>query len=106
MPFKDQTGANAVKKQMGDLSQKVGIDLKPVFRSRKSEDHLRHKEVKPSIVNRQCVYFFQCDLCGAGYVRYTARHLHQHIAEHRFSTIGKHLKGAHGNRDLLIGKPI
>ena len=60
LPSKDQTGANAVKKQMTDLSRKVGINLKPVFTSRKLEEHLRQKEVKPSIVNKQCVvYLFQ-----------------------------------------------
>ena len=55
LPFKDQTGANAVKKQMTVLSRKVGVNLKPVFTSRKLEEHLRHKEVKPSIVNKQCI---------------------------------------------------
>ena len=79
LPFKDHTGANAVKKQMTDLSRKVGINLKPIFTSRKLEEHLRH----------------------TGYVGYTVRHLHQRIVEHRSSTIGKHLKDAHGNRDLL-----
>ena len=39
--------------------------------------------------------------CDAGYVGYTARHLHQRIAEHKSSATGKHLKDAHGNRDLL-----
>ena len=87
LSFKDQTVANAVKKQMSDLSRKVGINLKPVFTSKKLEEHLRHKEVKPSFVNKQCVvYLLQCDLCDAGYVSYTARHLHQRIAEHESST--------------------
>ena len=56
------------------------------------------KENKPPIVNTQCVvYLFQCDLCDANYVGYTARHLHQRISEHRYSAIGKHLETQHGN---------
>ena len=43
------------------------------------------------------VYLFQCDLCDANYVGYTARHLHQRISEHRYSAIGKHLETQHGN---------
>ena len=34
--------------------------------------------------NQQClVYKFECDLCDAGYVGYTSRHLHQRIEEHK-----------------------
>ena len=43
------------------------------------------------------VHLFQCDLCDANYVGYTARHLHQRISEHRYSAIGKHLETQHGN---------
>ena len=35
------------------------------------------------------------------YVRYTARHLHQRIAEHKNSAIGRHFLEAHGNNNLL-----
>ena len=43
---------------------------------------------KPPIVNTQCVvYLFQCGLCDANHVGYTARHLHQRIGEHRYSGI-------------------
>ena len=56
------------------------------------------KANKPPILNTQCVvYLFQCDLCDANYVGYTARHLHQRISEHRYSAIGKHLETQHGN---------
>ena len=37
-------------------------------------------------------YKFECDLCDADYVGYTTRHLHQHISEHKYSAIGKHLE--------------
>ena len=39
--FKDQTSANAVKRQMCDLSQMIGTTLKPVFISRKLEQDLK-----------------------------------------------------------------
>ena len=38
------------------------------------------KEEKPPIVNEQCVaYNSQCELCDAGYVGYTRRHLHNRV---------------------------
>ena len=57
----------------------------PVFVSKKLGQDLKPKEIKPSIVNKQCVvYHFSRDLCDADYsVGYTARHLHQRIAEHK-----------------------
>ena len=54
------------------------------------------EENKPPLVNQQCVvYNFQCNLCDAGYVGYTCRHLHQRIEEHKGSAIGSHLKEQH-----------
>ena len=48
------------------------------------------------MINQQCVvYNFVCDLCDAEYAGYTGRRLHQRINEHRFSSIGKHLKNDH-----------
>ena len=77
-------GANAVRKRLRDLSHKIGPTLQPVFVSKKLGQDLRPKEIKPSIVNKQCVvYNFSCDLCDADCVGYTARHLHQRIAEHK-----------------------
>jgi len=74
--FKDQTSANAVTRQMHDLSHKIGTTLQPVFISKKLEQDLKPKEIKPPIVHQQCVvYLFSCDLCDADYVGYTARHL-------------------------------
>ena len=58
--------------------------------------------MKPPIVNQQCVvYLFSCDLCDADYVSYTARHLHQRMAEHKNSAIGKQLLKVHGDTSLL-----
>ena len=71
------------------MSKILGQDLKP-------------KEIKPSSVNKQrVVYHFSCDLCDADYAGCTARHLHQRIAEHKNSAIGRHFLEAHGNSNLL-----
>ena len=102
LPFKHQIAANAVRRQLRDLSRKICVTLQPIFVSRKLEQDLKPKEIKPSIVNRQwVVYKFACDLCDADYVGFTARHLHQRIAEHKYSSIGKHLLEAHGDKNLL-----
>ena len=102
LPFKDQIAANAVRRQLRDLSSKISVTLQPIFVSKKLEQDLKPKEIKPSIVSRQCVVFkFACDLCDADYVGYTARHLHQRIAEHKYSAIGKHLLDAHVDKNLI-----
>ena len=58
----------------------------------------RANQTKPPIVNQQClVYKFECDLCDAGYVGFTRRHLHQRVEEHKnsSSSVGKHLRDKH-----------
>ena len=93
---KDQKSANAVRKQLGDLSRKINVDISPVYTSRKIKDEIKVREDKPPLVNQQCaVYHFQCGLCDAGYVGYTCRHLHQRIEEHKGSAIGNHLREQH-----------
>ena len=53
-------------------------------------------------MDRECVvYRFLCDLCDADYVGFTARHLDQRIAEHKYSVIGRHFGEAHGSNHLL-----
>ena len=103
LPFKDQTSANAVRRQMRDLSHKIGTKLQPVFTRRKLEQDLKSREVKPPIVNQQIcvVYSFTCDLCDSDYVGFTARPLHQRIVEHKYSAIRKHFSTAHGDTSLL-----
>ena len=98
LPFKDQMSANAVRRQMKDLSHKIGSIVEPIFVSKKLEQDLKPKEIKPPIVNQErVVYPFLCDLCDADYVGYTARHLHQRFVEHiKNWAIGKHLVEAHG----------
>ena len=63
---------------------------------------IRNLKIKPRIINQHSiVYCFKCDLCDSNYVGYTTRHLFQRVADHRYSAIGRHLRDAHGNIDLL-----
>ena len=53
-------------------------------------------KAKPPLINQHCIiYKFSCNLCDIDYDRYTSRHLFQCIAEHKHSSIGKHLKEEH-----------
>ena len=74
LPFKDQRSADRVRKDIYSLlGAKIDVNVKPFFTSRKLSQTLSVKENKPPIVNTQCVvYLFQCDLCYANYVGYTA----------------------------------
>ena len=68
LPFKDQTAANVVRRQVRDLSNKIAVTLQPIFVSKKLEQDLKPKEIKPSIVSQHCVvYKFACDICDADY---------------------------------------
>ena len=54
---------------MQNLRAKIGVQIKPVFQSKKISQVLSPTEKKKSIVNNQCVvYKFQCDLCDTDYV--------------------------------------
>ena len=92
LPFIDQQSANSVKKQMQFLSANIGVQIKPVFQSKKIGQILALKEKPPMVNNQWEVYKFECDPCDAEYVGYTARHLHQRINEHKYSAIGRHLE--------------
>ena len=93
IPFKDQRATNAVKKQLCSLGNKIGLNIQPVFTSKKLEQVLKPNERKSSIVSqRNVVYYYKCDLSEADYVGFTTRHLHQRMAEHKAptSSIGRH----------------
>ena len=78
--------ADTARKQLKDLSKLLNIDLCPVFISRKVGDDLKHKEIKPALINEQLVvYKFEGGWCDASYVGYTRRHLYQRIDEHKRS---------------------
>ena len=57
IPFKDQVSANMVKRQMRDLSSKIGIDVQPIYTSKKLEQDLKLKEIEPRIVNQHSVVY-------------------------------------------------
>ena len=98
LPFKDQASADILRTQLKDLSQKINTTIQPVFVSHKIERDLKLREVKPPVENQQrLVYLFKCDLCDAGYVGFTCRHLHHRVEEHKnvSSSIGKHFRSEH-----------
>ena len=71
-----------------------------MFISRKLNQDLKFREVKPAIVNQQClVYQFQCNLCDAGYVGYTCGHLHERVDGHKqkSSSVCKHYLSEHNS---------
>ena len=47
LPFKDQRSANSVRRQLGELSRKIGKDIHPVYTSRKTGSNIKPKESKP-----------------------------------------------------------
>ena len=57
LPLKDQIAANAVRRQLLDLSSKISVTLQPIFVSKKVEQDLTPKEIKPSIASQRCVLF-------------------------------------------------
>ena len=100
LPFKDQSSANYVKQQLNNLSSKLNVTVLPVFVSPKLEQQLKRHEIKPPIVNQQCiVYEFKCNLCDAGYVGYTRGHLHERVEGHtrKSSSIYKHYNLQHNS---------
>ena len=89
-----------VKKRLTDLISKIKTTSQPVFISRKVNEDLKIREVKPAIVNQQClVSKFQCNLCDAGYVGYTRGHLHERVDGHKqkSSSICKHYFSEHNS---------
>ena len=88
LTFKDQVSANMVKRQMRDLSSKIGIDVQQIYTSKKLEQDLKLKEIKPRIVNQHSVvYCFKCDLCDSELRRiYDA----QFVSTHCWSSIFFH----------------
>ena len=105
IPFKDQFSANIVKIGLTDLSLKIKTTVQPVFISRKLNEDIKFREVKPAIVNQQfnSIQFnfnsvqFQCNQCDPGYVGYTSGHLHERVDGHKqkSSSICRHYFSEH-----------
>ena len=50
-PFKDQVSANSVRRQLRDLSNKIGLALQPVFVSKKLEQDLKPRESRQLLIS-------------------------------------------------------
>lgn len=46
-----------MNKLMRDLSPKIGIDVQPIYTSKKLEQDLKLKDIKPRIVNQHNVVY-------------------------------------------------
>ena len=62
-----------------------------------SKDFVKLLTIKTNGKTSALFIKFQCDLCDAGYVCFTRRHLHQRVEEHKnsSSSIGKHFRHKH-----------
>ena len=73
LPFKDQKSANSVRRQLGDLSRKINVDISPVYTSRKIKDEIKVRENKPPLVNQQCelciIFSVTCVMQGMSAIR-------------------------------------
>ena len=102
LPFNEQKSADSVRKQLKDLVKLLNIDLCLVFISATVGEDLKHKEMKPALINEQLVvYQFECGWCDASYVGSTRRHLYQRIDEHKRSrSIFNHSQSQHPSRTI------
>ena len=83
LPFKDQKSADVLRKQLNNLSNRMGTPLQPIYTSRKLGDTLSVKERKLSLSNQHSVvYKFSCPLYDAKYIGLITRHLFQRTEEH------------------------
>ena len=96
LPFKDQKSANSVKIE-------IGVQIKPVFQSKKISQVLSPKEKKPPIVNNSA-WSINFNVICTDYVGYTTRHLHQRIGDYKHSAIGRHLEDQGLSRSDLKDK--
>ena len=64
LPFKDQRSANSVRRQLGELSRKIGKDIHPVYTSQKIGSNIKPKESKPPIVNQNVLFTISSVICA------------------------------------------
>ena len=84
IPFISQSAADSTRRQLQDLSSKIGVSIKPIFTSKKIGEIIKTREPKPKIINEQCVvYHFKYGLCEMDYVGFTNRHLSTHQRTHQ-----------------------
>ena len=51
LPFKDQKSADDVRRQLKDLSSKIGVNVQLVYKSPKSGDKVKVRQEKPSMAS-------------------------------------------------------
>ena len=98
LPFKDQKSADVLRKQLNNLSNRIGTPQQPINTSRKLGDAFSAKEQKPSLINQHSVVCkFSCPLYDAEYIGLTTRLLFQRIEEHcrSSSSTCRHLQQDH-----------
>ena len=83
-------------------SWRISVSCLTLTYSREVGEDLKHKEIKPALINEQSVdYKFECGWCDASYVGYTRRHLYQRIDEHKRSgSIFNHIQSQHPSRTI------
>ena len=52
-----QSAADSTRRQLQDLSSKIGVSIKPIFTSKKTGEIIETREPKPKIINEQCVVY-------------------------------------------------
>ena len=100
LPFKDQRSrANSARRQLGELGRKIGIDIRPVYTSRKIGHEINQRKRSHLSLTSNALFTTTsaCVLCDTNYVGYTCRHLYQRVDEDKgSSSIGNHIKEQHG----------
>ena len=103
-PLLCQKSVDAVRRQLLDLSSKLGQQVRSIFTSHNSQAE-SVKETKPPLLSQHCVvYQFNCNRCDADYVGSTCRHIHQRIEEHKTSAVG--LSTRHTQRRPQLATPF
>ena len=64
LPFKDQRSANSARRQLGELGRKIGIDIRPVYTSRKIGHDIKPKEKKPKSLSNNALFTITSVVCA------------------------------------------
>ena len=64
LPFKDQRSANCVRRQLGELSRKIGKDIHPVYTTLKIGANIRQKKANPSLLTNNALFTILSVICA------------------------------------------
>ena len=77
--------------QLKDVSVKLQTTVQPLFTSRKIAQEFLTGELKPRLIDQQCVvYHFKCDRCNTAYVGYIRWQLFVCVNGHRTKTFSNY----------------